>query len=175
MGGDNPEGFLEEAKPKLRLKGWTRADQAKGRESISSMEYTVCNGSETREKMANSRNQEWPKKKKKKSHNQNSPKGLISSGGSRARLPKLEFSPATYKLCDLSQGTYLSYASVSLSSILICSGCYNRRPHTVWLVNHRKLLLTILEPGSPRSRSKEIQCLVNPLPGSDTASSCHLT
>lgn len=39
------------------------------------------------------------------SPNQNSLKGLISSGGSRARLPELDPSPATYKLYDLSQVT----------------------------------------------------------------------
>ena len=35
-------------------------------------------------------------------------------------------SPATYKLCDLGQDMSFHCVSVSISSILVCSGCYNR-------------------------------------------------
>ena len=29
--------------------------------------------------------------------------------------------------------------------VLVCSGCYNKRPQTGWLVNNRNLFLTVLE------------------------------
>ena len=35
--------------------------------------------------------------------------------------------------------------------VLVCSGCYNKRPQTGWLVNNRNLFLTVLEARSLKS------------------------
>ena len=38
-----------------------------------------------------------------------------------------------------------------LPCVLVCSGCYNKRPQTEWLVNNRNLFLTVLEARSLKS------------------------
>lgn len=42
------------------------------------------------------------------------------------------------------------------STILVCSGCYNRLPYTGGLINNGNLFLIVLEVGSPRSRHWDI-------------------
>lgn len=57
-----------------------------------------------------------------------------------------------------------------LPCVLVCSGCYNKRPQTEWLVNNRNLFLMVQEAGNPKvSATSDMVSGKNPLPGSQMA------
>lgn len=53
-------------------------------------------------------------------------------------------------------------------SVLVYWGCHNKNPPALGGPNNRRLFLTVLEAGSPRSRCWPIWCLESPLLGSQT-------
>ena len=52
--------------------------------------------------------------------------------------------------------------TVLVMTVLVHSGWYNKILQTGWLMNNRSLLLTVLEPGSPRSRCQHLPSAEGP-------------
>lgn len=50
--------------------------------------------------------------------------------------------------------------------VLVCLGYYNKIPQTGWLIYSRNVLLTVPEPGSPRSEYQNVwsNSVEGPLP-----------
>lgn len=57
----------------------------------------------------------------------------------------------------------LQKISVVRQIVLVHWGFYNKIPKTGQLINSKKIICHILEAGNPRSRCRQIQCLVNTL------------
>lgn len=57
-------------------------------------------------------------------------------------------------------------ARSSLCGVSVRLGCCDKTPQAGWLTNSRKLLLTVLEAGSPTSRRRQTWCVP---PGSETS------
>ena len=61
---------------------------------------------------------------------------------------------------DINVNEIIHVVVCSCKPVLVCSGCCDTIPQTGWLINRKKLFLTVLEAGSLRSECQPSQVLV---------------